>query len=220
MGTHIQRTMVTIRNEKFHLLKLIQCFDRFAGSIPYWGQAMTYYVPQTAMQAQTTAVANATTNANVNNNNDSNVSSSSGSSITNKPPPHSIHSPHSIPSHPNTIVKTTHYASQQHSMNETPKSASNAASQPNVFQYPPAVPSTSSTSITKAATPTTTTTTINAITNPSSASSSSAAAAVTPVQALPNTSVSVSSTSSSSASSSMQTTVGQPHITSSHPSHR
>lgn len=210
---------------KFHLLKLIQCFDNFLGSIPYWGQAMTYYVPQTAMQAQTTAVVNPTTNANVNNNNDSNVSSSSGSSITNKPhqpPPHSIQSPHNIPSHPNTIVKTTHYASQQHSMNETPKSASNAASQQNVFQYPPTVPSTPSTSITKAATSTTTTTTINATTNPSSAPSSSAA--MTPVQSLPNTSVSVSSPSS--ASSSMQTTVGHensklmPHITSSHPSHR
>lgn len=173
-----------------------------AAAYPYWGQAMTYYVPQT-MQTQTTAVANNnTTNANSNNTN-SNNNNNNNDSNGNKA---HIQSPHSIQPHPNTVVKTPLYASN--STNETKSiTTPNAASQPNVFQYPPTITSaptsTSSTSITNS-------TTTNATNN---------SVAMTSVQSLPNTSVSVSS--------SLPTNVGNEnpkllsHVPNAgHPSHR
>lgn len=154
---------------------------------PYWGQAMTYYVPQT-MQTQTSAIAN---NANSNNNNND----SNGNKAH-------IQSPHSIQAHPNP--KTPLYASN--STNETKSiTTPNAASQPNVFQYPPTMtsaPSTSSTSITNS-------TTTNATNN---------SVAMTSVQSLPNTSVSVSSSSLSAAGNENPKLVS--HINTGHQSHR
>lgn len=134
-----------------------------ATAYPYFGQAMTYYVPQT-----TPVATNNTTNANSNNNNDGNGIKAH------------IQSPHSIQPHLNSVAKTPLYASNL--SNETkPITTPSAASQPNVFQYPTTMtsaPSTSSTSITNS-------TTTNATKN--------SAIAMTSVQSLLNTSVRVSS---------------------------
>lgn len=168
--------------------------SNIGGGYPYWGQAMTYYVPQT-MQTQTSAVANNTSNANSNNNNNND---SNGNKAH-------IQSPHSIQPHPSTVAKTPLYASN--STNETKSiTTPNAASQPNVFQYPPTMtsaPSTSSTSITNS-------TTTNA-TNHS--------VAMTSVQSLPNTSVSVSSSSLPAAAGNENPKLVS-HINTGHPSHR
>lgn len=173
----------------------IHFFCCSGAAYPYWGQAMTYYVPQT-MQAQTSsgpAVVNSTTNTNSNNNNNDNNGNKTH-----------IQSPHSIQSHASTVAKTPLYASN--STNETKSiTTPNAASQPNVFQYPPTMtsaPSTSSTSITNA-------TTTNATNN---------SVAMTSVQSLPNTSVSVSSSSLPTVGNENPKLVS--HINAGHPSHR
>lgn len=175
-----------------------------AAAYPYWGQAMTYYVPQ-AMQAQgSTVAANSTSNVvNSNNNNDSNGNKAH------------IQSPHSVQPHPNTVVvaaKTPLYASN--STNETKSiTTPNAASQPNVFQYPPSmtstVPSTSSTS--------------SITNNATTTNATNHSVALTSVQSLPNTSVSSSSTSLPPTTTNIVNENPKPvsHIPNAgHPSHR